>query len=125
MYDGKVSLAIYRPRDPAAMREEACIQPASSGGAVKVAVNADDDVAQRTRSVLIVSVRIQGAEGVEHCELTGRSEFEDRASAILAAERGHTVNYIVGAARQCHAWRGSVRILSVRSSALKVCKTVY
>ena len=51
---------------------------------------------------------------MQHSELTARVEFEDRATAILAAERGHAVNHIVGAARQCHARRGSVRILSVR-----------
>src|SRR5271165_4138478 len=114
MYNLKVALAVYHPRDPTTMGKEAGVWPAQPGGAVEAAVIAGDDRAQWIGSVLIVSVRVQGAEGVQHGELTGRGDFEDRASAILAAVRGHAVNHIVGAARQCHARRGAVRILSVR-----------
>ena len=114
MYDGEVALAIYRPRDPAAMREEACVQPARSGGAVKVAVIADNDVAQRNHSVLIVPVRIQGAEGVQHLELAGCGNTEDRAVAIRAAGLGHAIKHTVGAGRQSIARICAVGIVSIR-----------
>src|SRR6202050_3727662 len=114
MYNLKVALAVYHPRDPTAMCEEAGVWPAQPGGAIKAAVISGDYRTQWIGSVLIVSASVQGTKGVQHGELTGRGDCEDRASAILAAVRGHAVNHIAGAARQCHARCGSVRILSVR-----------
>src|SRR5271156_4441024 len=114
MYNLKVALAVYHPRDPTTMCEEAGVWPAQPGGAIKAAVISGDYRPQWIGSVLIVSVRVQGAEGVQHGEVTRRGDFEDRPSAILAAVRGHAVNHIAGAARECHARGGSVRILSVR-----------
>src|SRR5580658_4167004 len=114
MYNLKVALAVYHPRDPTTMGEKAGVWAAQPGGAIKAAVISGDYRTQWIGSVRIVSARVQGTEGVQHGELAGRGDGEDRASAILAAVRGHAVNHIAGAARERHARCSSVRILSIR-----------
>ena len=69
---------------------------------------------ERPRSVLVVSVHIQGAKCMQHGELTGGGDFEDRAIAVRAAEVSHAIKHTVGTGRQSIARIGSVRVVSIR-----------
>src|SRR5271163_2431250 len=95
------------------MREEASVWPAKPGRAVEVAVFANDNGAQWTRSVFVVSIRIPGAERVQNCELTRGGDFEDCAASVQAAESGHSVKHAIGSTRQRDARRGSVLVVSI------------
>ena len=117
MQNAKVAPAIDHPRDPTRIQKRlgaTSVLPAKPGGAVKITVVANYHGAKRIRPVLIVCVRIQRAERMQHRELTGRVDFEDRAVAVLAAKRGHAIEDIVGTTRQCDARIGSVLVVSVR-----------
>ena len=109
-----VAPAIHYPRDGTTMRDATSVLPAKPGGAVKITIVADDHGAQRIGSVIVVPVRIQRAERMQHGELTGGGDFEDRAGAVLAPERRHAIDVIIGTARQCNTRIGSVLVVSVR-----------
>src|ERR1700676_3646199 len=93
-----VAPAIHHPRDATRIQtgfDATSVLPAKPSGAVEFAVLADYHGAQRIRSVLVVCVRIQRTERMQHRDLTGRGDFEDRAIAVLASERGHAIEDIV------------------------------
>ena len=83
-------------------------------GAVQIAVTANHDGAQRIRSILVVSIRVQSTERMQRRELTGGSDFEDRAVAVRTAKGGHAIENIVEATRQRHPWSGPILVVSVR-----------